>query len=240
MRRGTLRGRRERHSPPQALSAQAVNFVNISRSRAHVDAKQFMDGLMGAARGNKFAKGNRGGGRPTLYHSKYAEIAQRMCAQGATRADLADRFGVSINTVVAWQYEHQEFSASCKRGRDAADDRVEQSFYERAVGYTYDTVKLLVVQGEVIREPIKEHVPPDPRAAEFWLRNRRPDRWKDAKQLESRVAEDDPFLAYLKAINGRVMRPVEPNEPVIAVEYTELKSGEDCEEMPPPRPIGKP
>ena len=39
---------------------------------------------MGAPTGNKFAKGNRGGGRPTLYMPKYAEIARRMCAQGAT------------------------------------------------------------------------------------------------------------------------------------------------------------
>jgi hypothetical protein len=31
-----------------------------------------------------------------------------MCAQGATRADLADRFGVTIKTIVAWQLEHEE------------------------------------------------------------------------------------------------------------------------------------
>jgi hypothetical protein len=176
---------------------------------------------MGAPKGNKYAK------------------ARRMCAQGATRADLADRFGVTINTIVAWQYEHQEFFASCKQGQEAADDRVEQSFYERAVGYTYDSEKLLVVHGEVIREPIKEHVPPDPRAAEFWLRNRRPDQWKDAKQLETRVAEDDPLLAYLKSINGRVMRPVEQGEPVIEAEYAELKPEQDDEDAPPPRLIGK-
>ena len=40
---------------------------------------------MGAPTGNNFAKGNRGGGRLTLYMPKYAEIARRMCAQGATR-----------------------------------------------------------------------------------------------------------------------------------------------------------
>jgi hypothetical protein len=31
----------------------------------------------------------------------------------------------------------------------------------------------------------------------------------DARQLETRVADDDPFLAYLKSIDGRVLRPVE-------------------------------
>ena len=193
---------------------------------------------MGAPKGNKFAKGNKGGGRPSLYQPNYAEIARRMCAQGATRADLADRFGVTINTIVAWQFEYEEFSASCRQGREAADDRVEQSFYERAVGYTYDSEKLLVVRGEVVRERVREHVPPEPRAAEFWLRNRRPDRWRDAKQLETRVADDDPLFSYLKSIDGRVMRPVEQHKPALAVEYTELKPAEDCEDEPPPRPLG--
>ena len=163
-----------------------------------------------------------------------------MCAQGATRADLADRFGVTINTIVAWQLEHQEFSASCKQGRDAADDRVEQSFYERAVGYTYDGEKLFMHEGKVIREPVKVHVPPDPRAGEFWLRNRRSDRWRDAKQLEARTADDDPLLAFLKSINGRVLRPVEQAQPIIEAEYAELDPEQDDEDAIQPRLIGRP
>lgn len=195
---------------------------------------------MSAPRGNKFAKGNRGGGRPTLYKPNFAEIARRMCTQGATRADLADRFGVTINTVVAWQLEHQVFSDSCKQGREAADERVEQSFYERAIGYTYDSEKLFMHEGKIIREAVKVHVPPDSRAGEFWLRNRRADRWRDTKQLEARVADDDPLLAFLKSINGRVLRPREQDEPVIEVEYSELKPEQDDEDAPPPRLIGKP
>ena len=101
------------------------------------------------------------------------------------------------------------------------------------MGYTYDSEKLLVVQGEVVREPIREHVPPDVRAAEFWLRNRRPDRWKDAKQLETRTANDDPLLAYLKSIDGRVLRPREQNGPTIECEYAEVKSERGNEEKPP-------
>jgi hypothetical protein len=182
---------------------------------------------MGAPKGNKFAKGNRGGGRPTLYKPKYAEIVRGMCAQGATRADLADRFGVTIKTIVAWQLEHEEFCNSCKQGREAADDRVEQSFYERAVGYTFDSEKLFMHEGEIIRESLKVHVPPDPRAAEFWLRNRRPDRWRDSKQLETRVADDDPLLTYLKSIDGRVLRPAEQQVPAIEVEYTEVESEQE-------------
>jgi hypothetical protein len=35
-----------------------------------------------------------------------------------------------------------------------------------------------------VRAPTKERVPPDVHAAEFWLKNRRPDRWRDVQQLE--------------------------------------------------------
>lgn len=35
----------------------------------------------------------------------------------------------------------------------------------------------------IVRAPIKEHVPPDVQAAQFWLKKRRPDRWRDVQQL---------------------------------------------------------
>lgn len=73
------------------------------------------------------------------------------------------------------------------------------------------------------------HVPPDPRAGEFWLRNRRPDRWKDAKQLETRIAEDDPLLAFLKSIDGRVLRPAEP---ATEIEYKEVRSEQEDDDSP--------
>jgi hypothetical protein len=155
-----------------------------------------------------------------------------MCAQGATRADLADRFGVTIDTIVAWQSEHQVFFASCKLGQEAADDRVKPIFYERAIGYSDDTE---VVQGEVICEPVKERVPLDARAAKFWLRNR----WKDTKQSEARTADEDPLRAYLKSIDGCVLRPVDPAKAAIETECVEAKS-EPGDDDGPPRPIAGP
>ncbi len=152
---------------------------------------------------------------------------------GATRSDLADRFGVNVSTIDAWIFEHEVFSQACKAGRDEADARVERAYYERAVGFTYDSEKVLVVDGEVIHEPTKVYVPPDPRCGEFWLRNRRPDRWKDAKQLETRVADNDPFLTFLKSINGSVMRPVEQDDPAIEVEYAEVKAEQEDDDEPP-------
>jgi hypothetical protein len=55
-------------------------------------------------------------------------------------------------------------------GKQAADDLVERRFYERAVGYTYDAVKVFMPAGAI--EPVyasyREHIPPDVNAARFW------------------------------------------------------------------------
>jgi hypothetical protein len=44
--------------------------------------------------------------------------------------------------------------------------------------------------------------------------------------LETRTADDDPLVAYLKSIDGRVLRPAERREAAIEVEYKEVKSEE--------------
>ena len=65
-----------------------------------------------------------------------------------------------------------------------ADERVERSLYRRAVGYTYDAIKIMQNKGVVVTHKYKEHVPPDTTAAIFWLKNRRGEAWKDVRKHE--------------------------------------------------------
>ena len=51
--------------------------------------------------------------------------------------------------------------SALKVGKGKPDDRVERSLYLRAVGYTYDAVKIAVFRGRSIVVPYREHVPPD-------------------------------------------------------------------------------
>jgi hypothetical protein len=132
-----------------------------------------------------------------------------LCSKGATIAELADAFGVAISTIWSWKNQHAEFSESCKVGGAEADERVERSFYERACGYTFDTVKIMQYEGAPLIVPHREHVPPDPRAAEFWLTNRRPDRWKHKQTLEHDVPTDSPLAQLAAQLAGTALRPVE-------------------------------
>lgn len=118
-------------------------------------------------------------GRPSSYKPSFATQAAKLCELGATDEDLADFFDVSIRTIIRWKAAHAEFCHALKCGKEGADNRVERSLYQKAVGYTYDAVKIFQHQGTVIEAPYREHVPPDTTAAIFWLKNRRPDEWRE-------------------------------------------------------------
>ena len=118
------------------------------------------------------------------YDATFADVARAMTRQGATTCELADCFGVSISTVQVWAAVHPEFCAALRIGRSECDDRVEKMLYERAVGYTFDSEKILVIDGQVTHEPCREHVPPDIGAIRLWLKNRRPEDWHDNRVIE--------------------------------------------------------
>lgn len=123
-------------------------------------------------------------GRPTDYKPEFAEQAAEMCMGGATEPELAEAFGVNVAQIYRWRYRYPEFRSALKVGRDDADERVARSLYERAVGYSRKAVKIMQFQGEVMRVPYIEHIPPDPGAAKLWLSNRRPQEWREKIEHE--------------------------------------------------------
>ncbi|WP_454917439.1 helix-turn-helix domain-containing protein [Xanthobacter sediminis] len=123
-------------------------------------------------------------GRPTGYRAEFAAQAAKLCALGATDHELADFFGVDTRTIYRWKNVHEGFCQAVTCGKEMADERVERALFNRAVGYTFESEKVFQFQGEVIRAPTLEHVPPDPSAAKLWLTNRRPDRWREKQEHE--------------------------------------------------------
>ena len=87
---------------------------------------------MAAAKGNKYAKGNKGGGRTSDYQEEYLEQAYKFCLLGATDAQLAEFFNVSETTINNWKDKHEEFSLALKRGKMIADAEIANSLYQRA------------------------------------------------------------------------------------------------------------
>jgi hypothetical protein len=119
-------------------------------------------------------------GRPSKYKPEYAKQALKLCYMGATDAELADFFDVSIKTIWNWKVEHQDFLLAINKvEKEFADGRVQRSLYQRACGYTFDAVKIFNGPKGTVTVPYREHVPPDPVSCFFWLKNRRPEIWRD-------------------------------------------------------------
>jgi hypothetical protein len=154
-----------------------------------------------APRGNKYAIGNKGG-RASAYKAQFAEQARKLCEFGATDAEIAHFFGVAISTIYLWKVQHKEFSEATKIGKRIADARVEHSLYLRAVGYSHDAVRIF--KADRGKKPIYaryiEHIPPDVEAAKFWLRNRRPDKWRDRVEIERTGSLSDRSPEELKRL----------------------------------------
>ena len=142
------------------------------------------------------------GGRPPSYKPEFVEQARKLAMLGATDREAADFFEVAEGTVHRWKHEHPEFCEALKVGKATADERVVQSLYRRALGYSHDAVKIMSYEGEVITEPFVEHYPPDTTAAIFWLKNRRPDEWRDKAVVEHDVSDD--LAAAIAEGNARV------------------------------------
>tara|TARA_R110002012_G_scaffold217304_1_gene388507 strand:+ start:331 stop:777 length:447 start_codon:yes stop_codon:yes gene_type:complete len=134
-------------------------------------------------------------GRPSKYKKEYAKQAEKICLLGATDEFLANYFEVDVSTISNWKNAHSDFLEAIKRGKHEADQKVAESLFGRAVGYSHMEEKVFNNQGEILTHNTTKHYAPDPTAAIFWLKNRQPNQWRD--KTETKVTMSDDFDALL-------------------------------------------
>jgi DNA-binding XRE family transcriptional regulator len=132
-------------------------------------------------------------GRPSSFKHEFAGQAAKLCRLGATDAELADFFAVSEQTINAWKKAHPEFLESLKEGKQLADAEIADKLYQRAQGYTHKAVKIFNDGGKEMIVGYDEHYPPDTTACIFWLKNRRPDLWRDKHDHELAGKDGGPM-----------------------------------------------
>jgi len=131
-------------------------------------------------------------GRKTKYTNRFPERVEIMARSGMIEVDMAEQLGVSVPTFEAYKQKFPEFLKSLKRGKETVDDIVVAKLLTRALGYSYDeTVKeRILTKGEeksyamAITKVTTKHVHPDVTAMIFWLKNRRPDEWREQKHVD--------------------------------------------------------
>ena len=119
------------------------------------------------------------------YDKKYPGIAKFLCRRGATLAELADAFDVSIRAINNWAVKYPDFGQAIEEGKEEVfDPRVERALAEKALGYSVDIEEWFVVDKELVSKVVRKHYPPDSTACIFWLKNRKPEQWRDVQRHE--------------------------------------------------------
>jgi hypothetical protein len=75
--------------------------------------------------------------------------------------------------------------------------------------------KVFQFQGQIIRAETKEHVPPDTTAGIFWLKNRRPEAWRERQQHEHTGKDGEPIQINHDSRPPAALRSCSPAPPRI-------------------------
>lgn len=114
---------------------------------------------------------------------------------GLTDEQVAHNIGISRSTLNEWKKRYQDISDALKRGKEVVDIQVENALLKRALGYEYEEVTHELYEGEdpdtgervkemIETKRVTKQVAPDTTAQIFWLKNRRPDKWRDKRDIE--------------------------------------------------------
>ncbi len=119
---------------------------------------------------------------------------------GLTDEQIAEKMDIRTSTLYEWKNKYSEISEALKKGKEVVDTEVENALLQKALGITKTVTKPIKVKevlydnGKRISE--KEHIeyadeeiyiPPDTTAQIFWLKNRKPDKWRDKQKKENDV-----------------------------------------------------
>lgn len=127
--------------------------------------------------------------------------------EGATDSDIARKIGVTLKTLCEWKNRFSEISEALKRGKAPVDFEVENQLLKSALGFKVTVKEPVKLKKKTIKNGVgtieEEHieyaereiyVKPDTTAQIFWLKNRKPDKWRDKHEV---AAEANGILADL-------------------------------------------
>lgn len=117
---------------------------------------------------------------------------------GLTDEQIAKNIGINRDTLYRWKKAYPDFSDALKRGKEVIDRQVENALLKRALGYTYDEVTF---EDGVEVKRVRKQVVPDTTAQIFWLKNRKPEEWRDKREIV-KDDDNDQVLLFLKAMRG--------------------------------------
>lgn len=129
-------------------------------------------------------------------------LLEAWARDGLTDEQIAENMGISSRSLYNWKKKSLPILQSLKVGKEVADIKIENALYKKALGFkeieqvvtTRKTVEF--ENGKRVREisepvvtEIEKYFPPDTTAAIFWLKNRKPEQWRDKREEKVDMTE---------------------------------------------------
>lgn len=132
-------------------------------------------------------------------------ILRGWARDGLTDEQIARNMDISKETFYRWKRDFSDFSNALKKGKEIVDNEVEESILKSAMGYmvTETKVEHMPDGKEKITEQ-ERHIPPNVTALIFWLKNRRPEKWRDKRDVNMGTTETP-------SVNIKI-QPVKPKQ----------------------------
>jgi transposase-like protein len=116
---------------------------------------------------------------------------------GMTDEQIAQSMGIRRSTLYEWIKRHEPIGAVLAKGKDAVDREAESALFRRAIGYEFEeTTHERDKKGNMIlTRTVKKTKPPDTAALIFFLKNRKPDTWRERQELgvSGGIGIENPF-----------------------------------------------
>lgn len=117
--------------------------------------------------------------------------------------------GISLTTLKDWCKKYPPISTALKKGKDIADIIMENALYERGIGGVRQVKKTFKVKEtyyddhgrkcekeKLVTGTDEVYIPGDTTAQIFWLKNRKPEDWRDKRVFDD--GENDKVEQVIK------------------------------------------
>ena len=147
--------------------------------------------------------------RKTIYKrdgwDEKLELIEGWARDGLIDEQIAEKMGIGIRTLYEYKEKYPQFSQALKRNKEVVDAKVEKALLKRALGYDYEETKATMTdKGSKSKriERTTKHAQPDTTAQIFWLKNRKPDEWRDNDNNDAEDKLKTVVEAMEAAANG--------------------------------------
>lgn len=120
---------------------------------------------------------------------------------GLTDEQIAHNIGIRRETLWDWKKKYSHISNALKKGKEVVDFLVENALLKNALGYKY-AEQAVTRDGDVVT--VEKYMAPNTVAQIFWLKNKKPDKWKD--RVESKQEVNIQQAPANDAIMGALMQ----------------------------------